>query len=59
MSLIGVKVHEGNSMIFSLFWFSFLTIPIGLLVFLILVILEIGKMIKERIQKKKRDRDEN
>ena len=52
MSLIGVSVHEGNSVIFSLFLFSFFTIPIGLLAFLILGIFGIGKMINERNQKK-------
>ena len=49
MSLNGVSVHEGNSAIFSLFWYSFITIPIGLIAFLILGI----GMCVNKYQKKK------
>ena len=49
MSLKGVTVHVGNSATFSLFWYSFITIPIGLLAFLIL---GIGILVNGRNQKK-------
>ena len=54
MSLIGVSVHGGNSFIFSLYLFSFLTIPIGLLAFLIL---GIGMWVNK--YQKKKYRNEN
>jgi len=36
MSLKGIHIHEGNSGIFSLFWVSMITMPIGLIAFLIM-----------------------
>jgi hypothetical protein len=38
MSLRGIQVHEGNSSVFSFFWFSFFTIPAGLLALFIMLI---------------------
>ena len=49
MSLKGITIHEGNSAVFSLFWYSFITIPIGLIAFLIF---GIGILVNENQKKK-------
>lgn len=49
MLLFGETIHEGNSGIFSLFWLSLLTIPIGFLGF---IILGIAVFINKRNKKK-------
>jgi hypothetical protein len=54
MSLKGITVHEGNSGIFSLLWYSLITIPIGLIAFLIL---GIGILINKYQKKKYRDKN--
>jgi len=37
----GIPIHEGNSGIFSFFWFSFITIPIGGILLIIWIIISI------------------
>ena len=46
MDLRGISVHEGNSAVFSFFWFSYITIPAGLL---LLIILLIGKLFLNKV----------
>ncbi|MGB0864554.1 MAG: hypothetical protein ACPG19_06410 [Saprospiraceae bacterium] len=38
MKLKGIQIHEGNSAIFSFFWFSFFTIPAGILALFIMLV---------------------
>ncbi len=34
----GVTIHEGNSSVYSIFWLSYLTIPVGLIAIIILAL---------------------
>ena len=50
MELREITVHEGNSAIFSVFWFSIVTIPTGII---ILLVLWLGSLLYNFTQKRK------